>query len=317
MNKLLILLITATFGIYFSGPIYSQTLTPATHVEQNQEVKQINNLIEEFSKYSNEHNIDEIKGFYAPNYISGDGIKKDELTKIIKQSWDNYPDIHYTYEIKDIRVNNNLATVESYDKAISNTAKRSEITNDTGILESTSHNIIYLQKMGKGWKIVSDKIYYENTAIKYGCAKGLNIKFSAPEQIYSGEDYTASLYTDIPSKTIVFGSITREPIIYPESKAEEIFRQVPPESGILERVMKSNKTNNNELAVASVGFTEVAGTYGNPDLKLSGIAILLQRVNVIPKNNYVYVENPKPEDDMEDDTGILPVESPIEDSIED
>ena len=313
MKRALILIIISLIGVNFSTPTYAQNLTPATYTEQNQETKQINTLIEKFLKCSNSHDFDEIKKFYAPNYISGDGLKKDDLMSIIKESWENYPDIQYSSEIKSIRVNNNLATVESYDKATSKAAKKSSITNDTGVLESLSHNIIYLQKFGKGWRIVSDKVYYESTIIKYGCAKNLNIKFNAPEQISAGEDYTASLYTDIPSKTIVFGSITREPIVYPEAKSEEIFRQIPPETGLLERVMPANKTNNNELAVASLGYTEVSGSYGNPDLSLTGIVIALQRVNVIPKNAYVYIKNTQTDDsDIESDT--TPVE--LEDNIE-
>ncbi|OGH96975.1 MAG: hypothetical protein A2104_04525 [Candidatus Melainabacteria bacterium GWF2_32_7] len=76
MKRALILIIISLIGVNFSTPTYAQNLTPATYTEQNQETKQINTLIEKFLKCSNSHDFDEIKKFYAPNYISGDGLKK-------------------------------------------------------------------------------------------------------------------------------------------------------------------------------------------------------------------------------------------------
>src|SRR3989339_1650909 len=105
MKKLLILIFTLFICIFVYNPVYAENSD-----SKNPDVKQINIFLDKFLKYSNEHNLEGIKKLYAPLYISGDGIKKDDLMKMIKDSWDTYSDIKYTSEVKDIRVNNNIAS---------------------------------------------------------------------------------------------------------------------------------------------------------------------------------------------------------------
>ena len=288
MKKILILLSFAAVIFNAYNPVYAEQQQNKTVViSQDKESLHLNAFVEKCLKYSNDHDFNKLQSLYASNYISGDGLKKDELFNLIKQSWDNFPNIKYSSTIKDIRINNNTATVESYDTATADTLKKSDITNDTGALQCESQNLIYLQKFGKDWKIVSDKIFYEKTSIKYGGAKNLKIDFNTAEQVYAGQDYTSALYVDIPTGTIALGSITKEPIVYPEVKTEESFRQIYPGIGVLERIMKANKTNNNEFASASVGFSElIKDNNSNPEIKVTGIALIMQRVNVIPKSSY-------------------------------
>ena len=290
MKKILILmLIIGCFCLrYDFAQAKEQNDQQSNQITLNQDVQQLNNFMQNFVKTSNMHNFEEIQNYYSPNFISGDGLRKNDVTALIKDSWHNYPDMKYSSEIKDIKVNNDRATIESYDSATGNSVQKSEIANDTATISSNSHSILYLQKFGKDWKLVSDNVYYEKTLIKYGSAKKLDIIFNSPQQVYSGEKYTASLYSDIPNGMFAFGSITRQPIVYPGEKSKEIFRQIPGDTGILERVMQANATNNNELAVASVGYTELGeDANANPDVKFTGMAILLQRINVIPKSTYV------------------------------
>jgi len=294
MKKYLIsiLIITCFYvGCNFRTAAYAQKVQNACLTDQislNSDIQQLNSWMQGYLKASNLHNVDEVKNYYAQNFISGDGLRKDDLTALIKDTWNNYPDMKYSSEIKDIRVNNNLAAIESYDCATGTSATKSDIANDTGIITSNAHNVLYLQKFGKDWKLVSDKVYYEKTVIKFGNAKKLNITFNSPEQVYSGDKYTASLYSDIPNGIFAFGSITREPVVYPAVKPKELYRQISGDTGILERLMQANTTNNNELAVASIGYIELGeDANATPDVKFTGMAILLQRINVIPKSTFV------------------------------
>jgi hypothetical protein len=80
--------------------------------------------------------------------------------------------------------------------------------------------------------------------------------------------------------TVVVSSIASEPIVFPEVHSKEAFRQLN-DKGLLERVIKANATNNNEMAVASLGFTETYfDIYQNTRLKVTGLALIMQRVNV-------------------------------------
>jgi hypothetical protein len=178
--------------------------------------------------------------------------------------------------------------IETFDIEKGTTGKISDLTKDTGDLIGNSKTLIYLKKSGNSWKIISDKILYEKTYLKYGQAKNFKADLVAPEQVYAGTDYTASVYLALPKDVVALASITSEPIIYPQTKAEEVFRQVPLDYSILERVMKANTTNNNELNVASIGFTQlVQNTYKTPQIKLVGMTLIMQRVNVISKSTFV------------------------------
>lgn len=307
MNKKIILY-TALLGLMLTQTTslaMAQTETSVTTAIQNAQTKadkDVTDFIEKMVKYSNEHKLDKLKAMYASSFISGDGLNKDEVFKLITSAWAAYPNLTYKSEIKNIRSNDNFATVQSRDTADGITTAKSEIASDTGILESLSDNTIYLQKFGKDWKIVSDRVDYEKTSIRYGSAKNLNIDFYAPEQVHAGEEYTATINAKLPENVLAIAAIAKDPLVLPEPKHEELFRQIPNDYGILERVMKANLTNNNEIASASIGLSEFSnGNTMYSEIRITGIALLMQRVNVIPKSTYV-PPAPNPNKNTEFDT---------------
>ena len=306
------------FNIFISGIIFSQNMSmPSLAIEQSQPVQsdtspaiaqdkptkeettvytyyvksdqseaanELNTFIAKYLIDLNSHDIQKIEDYYASNYISGDGFNKNQVIDLIKQIWKKCPDLKYTTVIKNLRLDNNRASIEFSENITATTKDKSEITKDTGSVNGMSHNILYLEKYGCGWKIITDKTLFEETAVKYGAAKNINIDFNAPEQVISGEDYTASLKINLPADVFALGSLASVPLVYPSKQPAETFRQIPLESNTLERVIKSNKDCLNELSSASVSFCEAQRTnYTNLNLKVTGIAVVLKRINVLPK----------------------------------
>jgi len=252
--------------------------------DQTETAKELNTFLAKYLIDLNSHNIQKIGDYYASNYISGDGFNKDQIIDLIKQTWKKCPDLKYATVIKNLRLDNNRASIEFSEDITATTNEKSEITKDNGNINGTSHNILYLEKYGCGWKIITDKTLYEETVIKYGTAKNININFNVPEQVISGEDYTASLKIDLPADVFALGSLASVPLVYPSKQPTETFRQIPLESNMLERVIKSNKDCLNEISSASVSFCEAQRTnYTSLDLKVTGIAVVLKRINVLPK----------------------------------
>jgi hypothetical protein len=249
---------------------------------------ELNTFLSSYLIALNSHNIKSLDDCYASNYISGDGFNKTQLMNLIKQTWEKYPDLKYTTVIKNLRFDNNRASVEFKEDVVAMTKDASKITKDRGLLKGTAQSILYLEKYGCGWKIITDKTLYEETDIKYGTAKNININFDVPEQVLTGENYTSALKIDVPSDIFALGSLTSQPIRYSAPHPEEIFRQISAESGILERVIKSNKNNLNEIAAASVSFCEAQRIdYTNLDLKVTGLAVVLKRINVLPAHKLI------------------------------
>jgi hypothetical protein len=253
------------------------------------EYKNLLVFMSNYDCYINSHNAKELQKLYSPDYVNADGIDLTSLLKLLNDTWKAFPDIKFVSKIREIRINNNYAAVETFDIAKGNAGKVSELTKDFGELTGNSKTIIYLKKSGNNWKIISDKILYEKTYLRYGKAKIFKLDLTSPEQVYAGTDYTATVLADLPKGTVALASITSEPIVYPQTQAEEVFRQIPIDYGVLERVMKANTTNNNELNVASIGCTELVGNnYQNPQIKLVGMILIMQRVNVIPRSAFVH-----------------------------
>ena len=57
----------ALIGLIFSGPVFAESLDQAIKSSENPDVKQINTFLNKFYKYSNAHNLEEVKNFYAQN----------------------------------------------------------------------------------------------------------------------------------------------------------------------------------------------------------------------------------------------------------
>ncbi len=113
------------------------------------------------------------------------------------------------------------------------------------------------------------------------------MELNSPKQIGPNKYYTTSLKVDAPDDSVVIASISKENIIYPQTKSDDAFRKMP-DDNILERVFLSNKNNVNEYTVASVGITR-AEPYNENQVKvyMGGLAFIMTRVNVIPENKYI------------------------------
>ena len=260
-------------------PSYAYTCLVRKNLSE--EANQLNIFLAKYFKALQDKDIKELNEIYADTYLSGDKLTKSTTIELIQQSWNLLSNMQYSSEIQNIRFDRNFATIEINENLTGTTKTKSEITNDNGQIKSSARTVFYLQKFGKGWKIISDKTLYEETSIKYGKAKDLNINIYAPEHVLKNIDYSISLETEIPEDTFALGSITNETLTYPHKKAQEVFRQVPSELNLLERVVKANNDSLNELAIASLSFCTVKkGAVTVPEIDVTGTAVLLKRVNI-------------------------------------
>lgn len=253
--------------------------------------EEVRKVIYQHLRYANSYNLNGLMTLYAPNYINSDGIGKDIYFDLIKKTWQTYPNIKYKIDIKNVEINGNSAVIQVSENAIATTDAKSKIVNETGLLESFSNSVYYLENMNNKWLITSDHIVSEKTYLRYGSAKLLDIQLDAPSQIAADTPYTSTLRMDVPKDSIIIASVGKENITYPQTISEEVFRKMP-QGGVLERVLKSNDKNINEYSVASFGITKAKIT-NQTEIKIyiTGLGFVMSRVNVIPKNDFVKVAN--------------------------
>lgn len=274
-------------GVLDTKPSKISTLTPK---------KEIKNLFKLQEKYTNKQDIEGIKSLYADKYMSCDGFDKSIFIKLAEKTWKTYKNLKYKCCVKNIILtgdNQATAEVEEYIDGLSYVGTK-YISSGYGLLENVSKSVYFLEKINGKWQIVSDNIYLEHTFLTYGSAKFTPSYLSSPEQVNAGSNYEISLYVDPPKNSIIIGSLAKENVTYPQVSAEEIFRRLP-DTNTLERIIKANSKNLNEYAVA---FYVIMDTNDSDDIetlqmRVTGVGIAMNRVNVIPKNKYIKVEDEK------------------------
>ena len=268
-----------------------------SRAEQNRLYKSayndVKHVIDQQTVYTNKYDLDGLSGLYAKEFVNSDGFNKEVYFKLIKETWETYPDISYKTQINKIEVGENYATVYVDEVAVATSKETVEDLTVIGELYSTSKCVYYLEKQGSKWLISSEKVLDETSTLKYGDARYADIKLNVPKQIGAGKEYTASLNIVTPVDSVIIASISKENIVYPQTKSEDAFRKLT-DNSVLERVFTSNKNNVNEYAVASVGITRaesVSDTQAR--IYMGGLAFIMTRINVIPENKFIQTESEK------------------------
>lgn len=272
----------------------------STNYGNSSDIKELESVIKDIEQKWNDHKLDEVMDYYADDYVNNDGLTKKAVKELTSDFWKTYPDAKSSSKVKTIRVEGKFATVESRDKAVGSTAKEMPSIGSKGVLTSISEGQLYLRKIRGNWKIVGDRVDFEKVKVAFGIAQDLNTKFIAPELVKSGQEYTAKLSVALPNDFVAVGSIASEPLKYPQPKHQDIWR--PVENKVLERIIHANKSNHNELLMATIGITDKSRT------TLKGLTYLTRRMNVVPQQLEVE-ETPHPSADEDaavediDDTG--------------
>lgn len=259
--------------------------------------KAIKNCFELQTLYSNSHDYEKLKDFYAETYRNSDAFDKNTTFKIIKENYELYPDLKMTTKINKLDVNGKYATVDVYEYAEAKNLKREEIEL-TGNLEAFAHTIYFLEKFNDKWLITAEHAIEENNSIIFGEAQYLDLKLTAPFVIPAGESYSSTLVmNNLPRQALVMGSITQSPAIFPLKEEDDDSYRVFEDLG-LERIFIANKKNINEYNIASIAITRgQPRPTGGVKLYMSGLAFLMTRVNVIPENT----QYEKAEEDSDDE----------------
>lgn len=267
---------------------YRAKVSQTKNVENS--IKQIKKVFSLQDYYTNTYDFENLYNLYTQDFVNSDGYNKDTYFKLIKETWETYPDITYETKIKNININSNYATVETTEYAYAIAEEQSDYISAVGELSSVANCIYHMKKDGGKWLITSEDILEERSALKFGDARFIKMELNAPTLVGAGNEYSAELKVDMPQDQIVIASISNEKIVQPVEKPSEKYRKLPPEQ-VIERIFTANTDNVNEYTIASVGVTKTEPVDDeNVKVYMNGLAFLMTRVNVIPKNNFVKFE---------------------------
>ncbi len=264
---------------------------------------QIQNFYKKFNEYSEKNKSEKLADMYSEIYINNDGFDKKTIFKLMEDTTDAYKNIKSDFTIEKINISGNNAAVDIHEIITGQTAKLSNKFNNEGSIYSDSYFTNYMRKEDGKWKITSSTIKKENVWLKYGEAKKMDLEINAPECVPAGSDYEVSIKIkqpdDItlntksgdeiqleavnPEGMFILGSIVNEKIMTPQETPDDTLRAI--NSGELARIIKANTENYNEYATASLGITRMDLGPESLALNMTGMAIVMSRVNVINKKN--------------------------------
>ena len=205
---------------------------------------QMKQMFKNYQKYLNSKDVDKFLSVYDETYKSSDGYGKDKLKQLAEAVVKAYPDMKYDINIVSVDVDVDNATVITREKLYASMDSNIQYIKGKGLIDAESTNIYYLKRFSNDWRITSDFIINEKTAIRYGIAKFVPMLIDAPSIVAPGQEYSAILKINLPTKYKALIAIDNEPISYPGEKIPETFRGLKP-SGIQERILYSNKDNKN------------------------------------------------------------------------
>lgn len=279
--QLIIFFLVTCTGVFSFDPQSASFSVNAESKDINTitEVQKINQSLDRLERDWNQHDMNKVLSYYLQDFVNGDGLGLDSVKSLTQELWDAYPDIKSKTQERTVRVYGDYATVESLDHYYGESTKIRPEVGSKGILKAVSVGNLFLKKLGPSWKITSDKTLFEKVSIGYGIGSELvdqgKIKLSAPEQVASGQQYTASIDFDLADEIKPVAAISKEVLIYPHSSQEDKFRLVNELN--LEKFLTANKINKNELITATIGLTG-----GALKPRLLGLVFLTRRINVIP-----------------------------------
>ncbi len=296
MKKILsILLIASIFAL--SAPatqaaiISDRSYRASVRKEQKNDIKQIKALFKKHVLLANKHDIDGLNFLYSDNYVNNDGFDKKTYFKSIEATWESCKDLTYTTEILSIEINGDHANVYVNETASGTLVEKIEDFSIAGEIHSKAKGIYHLDSINGNWYISGETALSDESSLVYGDARYMNIEIQAPAQVNSGENYTASLKVEADSNILITASITSDPVVFPTKTPQNDLRLLP-ETQILERIIKANTDNINEYVIASMAISRVKPVdIENYKIYMSGLACVMKRVNVVPKNNFIKLED--------------------------
>ncbi len=244
---------------------------------------QIQSFIKKFNKYSEKNELEKLKLLYSDSYVNSDGFDKKTIFLLMEEASDLYKDVKYTSEILDIKTNGNNATVKIHENAVGETTKVMERFNDNGTVSSDLYYTNYLRKENGKWRILAGELNSEIVTLKYGEAKKMDMTINAPQAISEGSEYEVAVKLNSPDGVFMVGSITNDEIRYPQVQNDDVLRGV--KSDELTRILKANKDGYNEYATASIGITRATVEPPSVVINMTGMAVIMQRVNILPVKN--------------------------------
>ena len=301
--KKIVLFLLLTLFMLGSGNLPVQSAATNTKITRNEQskiyksdTKQIKKLFKLHQVFANKHDLEALRPLYADNYMNNDGFNKEAYFKTIEETWQECKNLTYNTKVVSIDIVGENAYVNVEENAVGTIFDKLEDSTVAGEIHAKSTGIYHLVKLNGKWLIAGETMISDESSLLYGDARFMDIELIAPLQVGAGESYTTTVKVDADENTVIIGSIEHDPVVYPSKIPKGPLRTIP-KTNVLERIMKANTDNLNEYTVSSLAISKSAtDKYNNTRIYMAGLACIMKRVNVVPKNQFINLKEENAED---------------------
>ena len=147
--------------------------------------------IAEIDTAANAHNVNSLLKLHSPNFTNSDGLDNQKISQVLKNLWQQYPDLRYTTQLLSWEQDKDQIIAETETKMTGTSQQKGQTFNITSTIKSRQYF--------KGNYLVKQEILAESTQIKSG-VKPPEVEVRLPEKVKVGEEFD-------------FDVIIKEPII--------------------------------------------------------------------------------------------------------
>lgn len=214
--------------------------------EANTAPAQLKTLISQIDTVGNQHDIEQIKKFYSPNFTNNDGLDYKTLEKNLTSLWKKYPDLKYTTEL--------LSWEKDGQNLVALTQTKIEGTGKFQDTQAALNGTIKSRQTFQGDKLLRQEIVNEKITLTSG-SKPPDIEVKLPETVRPGQEFDFDVILKDPiNNDLLAGASMNQAINFdnylnPAALDLELLQA----GGLFKRAKAPNKPENRWLSGVLIG----------------------------------------------------------------
>jgi hypothetical protein len=207
---------------------------------------ELKTLMSQIDTTANQHDFEQMKNFYSPNFTNNDGLDYKTLEKALKSLWTRYPDLKYKTEL--------ISWEKEGENLVTLTQTHIEGTGKLQENPSSLQGTIKSRQTFQGNKLLRQEILNENITLTTG-QNPPEIDIKLPEVVRTGQEFDFDVILKDPMAGNLFAGAAlnqeTDPENYLNPSALDI--ELLQAGGLFKRAKAPNKPANRWLSGVIIG----------------------------------------------------------------
>jgi hypothetical protein len=141
---------------------------------------ELNATLSAIEQAANNGNLDDILGYYSPNYRNSDDMGRDRLAEALQRFWDNYDNVNYRTELQSWEQRGERVVAETITYITGTQIRENQ--------QATLEAMVRSRQVLQNNQIVDQDILAEESRVFWG-DNPPEVRINLPEMVRPGQDY--------------------------------------------------------------------------------------------------------------------------------